>query len=685
MAPSQSLFRGIRSKSDKPTKSQKPITRIGSFDLKPLPSSDWTRLLLLHPGRSDEPIRCSLETTKIRDAKPYEAISYTWGFPPNPTSINCDGKEISVTLNLVQALRQLRQPDKVRVLWADAVCINQNDKHEKSVQVSNMTNIYRNASQTIVWLGEEDEITQSAFSLAEIITKTICRALGINFNTIAQTKDLRVIATEFVDFDPSQMGTRAKSQQRVAHPFRQHSSTTPDHATALRQLPLRRSHHWRDLQNIYNRPWFERTWVVREVQSSRTAIAVCGARSVNYDCLALAAEWLMAEWSQGVEFGCRPICSQLRTACWIRRRGVENYSILRLLRNYENFEAGDPRDKVFAIVQDGTWKNEHLPEEIRPDYEKTTLHVYEDVVKYTLRVSSELDIFANAGYTNDPHESFFPSWVPQWDKKRAYRNHLSIFFTASGHSKHTYRPPVNHILPVTGFQIGSVKSMESAMFERHFSQNNETPPDVVAFWTLLVNLARQTVKPGQMDLWTTYALCMTAGYLTDKSVTGRSLFHNRGWTGQELRTTAATYAQSMLRNAESPDKTIGNTMTMLQSICPEIVRANTLPGNNSSSQDTAGHEIARHMCSEFEHTCHSVACYRRLFTTAGRSMGLGPASLLPNDQIWILYGGKTPYVLRPKGNHYRLIGECYLQGMMHGEAMTLQKTHRIKEQSIGLC
>ena len=43
-------------------------------------------------------------------------------------------------------------------IWADAVCINQNDLDERSSQVSMMGHIYKNAHQCQVWLGTVEEI-----------------------------------------------------------------------------------------------------------------------------------------------------------------------------------------------------------------------------------------------------------------------------------------------------------------------------------------------------------------------------------------------------------------------------------------------------------------------------------------------------------------------------------------------
>ena len=42
----------------------------------------------------------------------------------------------------------------------------------------------------------------------------------------------------------------------------------------------------------------------------------------------------------------------------------------------------------------------------------------------------------------------------------------------------------------------------------------------------------------------------------------------------------------------------------------------------------------------------------------------------PNDMIAIIYGCKTPFLIRPStAGHYHLNGECYVHGLMLGEAL----------------
>ncbi|KAF3002471.1 hypothetical protein E8E13_005317 [Curvularia kusanoi] len=62
---------------------------------------------------------------------------------------------------------------------------------------------------------------------------------------------------------------------------------------------------------------------------------------------------------------------------------------------------------------------------------------------------------------------------------------------------------------------------------------------------------------------------------------------------------------------------------------------------------------------------------RRLFKTRRGYLGTGSRSLKPGDEVWILHKGGLPFVLRPQQRfgHYRLIGEAFVYGIMHGEAL----------------
>jgi hypothetical protein len=105
-------------------------------------------------------IRCELFEYPIRDpdtvSHPYEALSYAWGSEDKPQSILINNKTLNVTQNLYTALLRLRNHTCSRIIWIDAICINQANEKEKQRQIPLMAEIYAKASRVVVWLGEAE-------------------------------------------------------------------------------------------------------------------------------------------------------------------------------------------------------------------------------------------------------------------------------------------------------------------------------------------------------------------------------------------------------------------------------------------------------------------------------------------------------------------------------------------------
>ncbi|KAL2168568.1 hypothetical protein VTG60DRAFT_7173 [Thermothelomyces hinnuleus] len=77
-----------------------------------------------------------------------------WGDPSQKSPIQVNGHTLLIGKNLRSALLNLRLVDKARVIWADAIYINQEDADERAQQVGLMGDIYRRASRTVIWLGD---------------------------------------------------------------------------------------------------------------------------------------------------------------------------------------------------------------------------------------------------------------------------------------------------------------------------------------------------------------------------------------------------------------------------------------------------------------------------------------------------------------------------------------------------
>ncbi len=181
----------------------------------------------------------------------YEALSYTWGEErsPTPVFVNSNGskrKFIEVTQNLATALIYLRHKSEARILWIDALCINQEDMKERSSQVARMADIYRLANRVVVWLGPESEEGRSSEALSTL------RGIGSKIEIEWALYEMR--ATN--EGDPSW------ADRNIPQTVDQNSLNS--------------------LLMIINRPWFERIWVQQEIAlASEKAVLVCGHDSIT--------------------------------------------------------------------------------------------------------------------------------------------------------------------------------------------------------------------------------------------------------------------------------------------------------------------------------------------------------------------------------------------------------------------
>jgi hypothetical protein len=119
-----------------------------------LPGSHAFRLLVLDPGHASQPVSIRLQVVERATAPAYDAISYVWGDPKNKVTIACDGRPFEITFNLYWALVRIRSVSHPKILWADAICINQSDLLERSNQVMFMGSLYSNASKVYICMGD---------------------------------------------------------------------------------------------------------------------------------------------------------------------------------------------------------------------------------------------------------------------------------------------------------------------------------------------------------------------------------------------------------------------------------------------------------------------------------------------------------------------------------------------------
>lgn len=139
------------------------------FKYEPLQKEpNQIRLLHVLPGDFEDPIQCELRKSKLVPIPKYETISYVWGDPEDRLTININGFEFSVPASSARAIRRVRLPDCTRVIWIDAICIDQSNLKERGRQVAMMGRIYAEGVQNLIYLGEED-FESAISSIREIL------------------------------------------------------------------------------------------------------------------------------------------------------------------------------------------------------------------------------------------------------------------------------------------------------------------------------------------------------------------------------------------------------------------------------------------------------------------------------------------------------------------------------------
>jgi ankyrin repeat protein len=303
------------------------------------------RLLQICYG-SDGPIECHLFDACLDYTIEYEALSYTWGDLDQPYNISLNDSPMSVTVNLFQALWALRYPDRDRIVWVDAICINQEDVKERGHQVAQMTSIYKNAEKVVVWLGRSDSDTGSVFR---------------------HMRQLEKVATEHAYHDWEVSDRRWQDLWSTAKPMLDEESTNWLHQQR------------RGLESIFRQPWFTRVWIIQEIANARSATIMCGTAVVSSRVFAAMPSLVGLVLDPHCQAILDIMPGPLRKHSW----WAQNRDLHTLLLKFRWSKASDPRDAIYALV--GISSDACNSKCLVPDYELSEDDVVRNTMAFILR------------------------------------------------------------------------------------------------------------------------------------------------------------------------------------------------------------------------------------------------------------------------------------------------------------
>lgn len=614
------------------------------FTYSPLPHPDSIRLVKIvsiYPR-----VRCEIEVTRLSELPLYKAVSYCWGSPEFRVSIVCNDSSFGVTPNLWGGMRRLYQYSKTtstELFWIDQVCIDQSNMAERTSQVRLMKTIYQQSERTIIWLPIDDGTASYASGLVSDLWSLLeKRKQDCTTRTI-------ITATDSAYDD---------------------------------QLPRYNVVKWNALKRLLDSPWFERCWIIQEVTlSKRSPRMLCGRQVMSWSHFAAVIYWLryhecpLYMWRRAL-FVTR--INAIGGKDFVSRSDRAPQDLQALFYLTRSVRATDPRDRIFALLglAQETNSSDQWPVELIPDYGKPVSELYVEVARYCLRRSGSLSILQyfheNTGYEQETHGKQWPSWVPRWDNSVEARISIGtssrlripggwrklkepIFNASNGHPIVIDDKTPPSTLRLLGVSISSATNcLPIVLSDEVFEDANRALVSTEHLPRLLLEMlgtcGQCLPKLSTSELHTAFLMTTTASAAEDWSETSHEpLQHFRAFLRMAL---ARPYKP---RDAQPCVQTALRATLNISTLMPLVTLHLDCPKGPDPLHYTK--KLVR-MAS------------RRLFITKRGQLGLGPPSMAPGDQVVVLFGGELPFVIRPLENGtWHFIGECYIYGIMRGEAL----------------
>jgi hypothetical protein len=632
------------------------LQRPSSSDLyQPLLQGE-IRVLELHPGETGAPLQGNLHIVSIDFTHPYHkidkttvnyrretnhalslatgrplwytALSYVWGVPVFDQTIHFGNNSIAITSSLASALHHLRSNQDSRFFWVDQVCIDQPNTREKEQQIPLMGLIYTHATNTIIWLGDEDgQDPGLAFKVMEHVYGRL------------QGSDVKI---------------------------------TPDDFARL-VFPPAEDRSWRAIQQILQRPWLFRLWTIQEAVLSKHLFVQCGRVAVCWDDLAVwcytldscgLLRWLETKDNCGLNTSSHmqpqvsgaTIIDSLQVDRLKALTSQEKSYLLQSLVRTRYAQATQAKDKIYGVL--GIAESD-----IVPDYSSAT---------------SARDVYHEACVTQLPQLIYellscvdhdtpsSPSWVPDWSIGRVTE--------ALGYSTKAWT------LYQTGWKQGPTSTILTgrpdnvtlSADEKQVTLSGILFDKVVALGDVCEEVMLDIDDPqtGNQTWASNIHLIKTANphqtYPSKNSSVYDAFMHTL-LAGRDASTTATPTQDHSDVFSLILDSTTGQMPS--------------LPGQTYTPRRQKGFFTLNSLrtrkpaktLEDLRTAIRAALTMRRFAITEKGYFALVPRGTREGDEVVVFKKACVPFILRRVngGDGYTLLGEAYVHGIMKGEVMDM--------------
>ncbi|KAF2021339.1 hypothetical protein BU24DRAFT_457320 [Aaosphaeria arxii CBS 175.79] len=400
------------------------------------------------------------------------------------------------------------------------------------------------------------------------------------------------------------------------------------------------------------RAWFGRTWTIQELVFGSDVSIICHDQELGWDdfiaAISLCEEELLEKREALHRSG--PALHLNKTRQLYLKEG-RRYSLLQLLEMFHHTESSKPRDKLFAMLHMATDATD--VKAFYPDYESTDNVILARYAKQYVASHDWLQLLYRAG---SGKSSFFCTWIPDFMNFRRVEPYMptisSWMVTGTGDGNHSFNahPPGSRgvvvrepnstdaapILVLKGYvfdSIGDCRGLEITRYSLKFS-------DVLEASKRIANFGRY---PDAGPDW--------EDDLRVKCLIGDAIgpYHKNS-------------PQSSKQEVWAPE--------FKSTICG--IRLD----QDARKQMDEMSDASRRLVNAYLQTVSNFLGLipgAALCTTKKGYIGIVPGETKPGDKVVLLFGSRVPFVVREgkEPGQYKLIGECYLHGIMHFQASRL--------------
>jgi hypothetical protein len=605
---------------------------------------DGIRLIELVPGDFKEDIKCLLHTTRLSANPEYEALSYVWGDPKVTELVICNGRRLEITVNLADALRHLRSKTEARILFADAICINQKDIKERGHQVRLMADVFHGAKHVVIWLGPD---TYGTAELACGYIRGYSNYLVENYRKDGSCDDIMTWA--------------GLSPDSIAF------------AALTRMLDV---------------PWFMRVWTIQEAALAKSSTIAYGSSKVGIEEL---VRYLLGtrEWSDyEIMLELDPCnATNLFRNVWntyaiqgtwrdricpedILHQSTDSHTSVSSLMDLLAWRhVTDPRDLVYAMLGHPTLqaKDTTVPL-VQADYGITYQELCHKLTIACIETNLDFSVLALVQHDEQTISRGVSTWVPDLNLTMMPLDGPVITTFTAG----------NQLIPQTSFQ--------ALQFCCRGIPIDVAQPVVQQFPQAVVQTFGSNAEDFIRKHFSTFQVMSDLMHLEFKMFSPVS-----GFLPSKIEFLAyvlsgcfsgmygLSHSDQFLKPLEGYTivlrKFLQNPLGRLSD--EGIVQQRSRQGAGNVLDDITSTEMG--MISWLIHFCQR----RRPFLTNGGYLGLGPPTMKEGDVCCIINGACVPYILHPRGDSegsYELVGECCLPGFMFGEVVEMLERGEVHEE-----